>query len=1009
MLSLRVLPVGTPTAYGELLQKNFPDRGGMQFDFLPPTHRDQAAQVLGLGGIDLALFAFDGPAPEAMEALRGLLKASSEVAVIVLTHEEDEAAAADVIQCGAQDCLSLPGLTAEGLARAMRHALERQRFQRAANDALAVRLGSATRTANQLTARIREVGEERIRAEKALVETVARYRFLLDSLPQIVWTADATGALVYLNHYWVQYSGRSIEQTLTEGWGDAIHPEDAAATRECQRESLAKGASFAIQHRLRATDGTYRWHELRAVPRRNTSGKIVEWIGTEVDIDDQKRVAERLEEAHDQLGVRILERTSELAHANELLQMEVEERRRAEIEAQKAREVAEAANRSKTEFLANISHEIRTPMNGIIGMTDLALETDLNLQQREYLQLVAHSADSLLILINDMLDFAKIEAGRLELEEAPFSLRKLMQDSVKALSLRASQKEIGLNLEIQPDVPARIVGDANRLRQVMVNLLSNAIKFTEKGEVGVHVHVISMRNGRINLLFEISDTGIGIPEDKQSVIFEAFAQVDGSMTRRFGGTGLGLAIVSSLVRKMGGDIRVRSKLGEGSTFSFNLPASVDSSGGEVSGEVAVDEEPVMRPLRVEPERDAGMRVMIAAQEGSETGITLAEMLRSLGLESTVVGLGEAALGELERAQSQGRAYRLVMVDSALGDMSGDRFVLALAGHPELKAPVVLLLAGAASPDEVKKAWASGPDWVLYKPVIHADLVETLERSLLMVEPAHVRKPEPPEAGAAKPNAKPPLRVLVAEDNMVNQIVVERILMSYGCDITTVPTGREAVEAVESKPFDLILMDIQMPEMDGMEATRLIRSLPDKRAQLPIVAMTAHAMKGDRERFLASGMDHYISKPFHKDELFMLIKSIESRVRNQDAGMREAVANEVVSGSLDAFLKAMGGDETLFREACDLFAEMMPARVEELGRALEAGQARDAERVAHNLKASLDSLGAREISEQIAVLEAGLRAHDFPAALARFERIQQDIRDILAQIEARHEAANAVAG
>jgi len=455
---------------------------------------------------------------------------------------------------------------------------------------------------------------------------------------------------------------------------------------------------------------------------------------------------------------------------------------------------------------------------------------------------------------------------------------------------------------------------------------------------------------------------------------------------------------------MDGDIRVRSKLGEGSTFAFNLPASVDSNSEGASDEVGVDVEPMVRALQVEPQRDAGLRVMIVAEERSETAITLAEMLKMLGLESTVVGLGEVALGEIERAASQGAAYRLVMVDSALGDMSGDRFVLALAEHQEFKIPVVLMLAGAASPQEIKKAWASGPDWVLYKPVIHADLVETLERSMLMVEPPHIRQQEP-EAIVKKPDAKPPLRVLIAEDNMVNQIVVERILLSFGCDITTVPNGREAVEAVESKPFDLILMDIQMPEMDGMEATRLIRSLPDRRAQLPIVAMTAHAMKGDRERFLASGMDHYISKPFHKDELFMLIKSIESRVRNQDFGTQsEEESREAANGSLDGFLKAMGGDEALFRGACALFAEMMPERLEELGKALEAGLARDAERVAHNLKAGLDSLGAREISEQIAVLEANLRAHDYPGALVRFEQIQSAICAILAQIEARRETA-----
>ena len=986
MPSLRVLPVGNPTMYGEFLQTKFPGWGEVAFEFREVVPAAKASEVFGSGEADLLLFALESPGE--VDALKELLGASRQAVAIVLGKEADAALETACLRCGAQDYLALPALTGEKLAQAMGHAWQRQLVQRKTGDALAA----------QQIARIKEVAEERIRAEKALVETVARYRFLLDSLPQIVWTADAAGALVYINQFWAEYSGRSIPQTLEEGWGDSIHPDDAASSQQQQRDSIAKGEPFGLQHRLRTSEGDYRWHELRAVPRRNSTGKILEWIGTEADVDDQKRVSERLTQAHDELGIRILERTSELAHANELLQAEVAERRRAELEAQKAREVAESANRSKTEFLANISHEIRTPMNGIIGMTDLALETDLDLQQREYLQLVAHSADSLLVLINDMLDFAKIEAGRLELDSAPLGLRKILDDTVKALGVRASQKGLSLNLEILPEVPAKIVGDPTRLRQVLVNLLGNALKFTENGSIDVRVSVIFTRNERTNLLFEVIDTGIGIPEDKLGVIFEAFAQVDGSMTRRFGGTGLGLAIVSSVVKKMGGDVRVRSKLGEGSTFAFNLPTTVISSDED---EKETEAESKVEVLQGEPERDADMRVMIVADRRSETGITLAEMLKSLGFESSVVGLGEEALGEIERAQSQGIAYRLVMVDADLGDMGGDRFVHALVKNQELKAPVVLMLPGAASPDEVKKAWASEPDWVLYKPVILADLQETIERSLLMVEPVHIRKGKT-ESAVRKRDGKPGLRVLVAEDNLVNKIVAERILTSFGCSITTANNGREAVEAVENQPFDLILMDIQMPEMDGMEATRRIRSLPDARAHLPIVAMTAHAMKGDRERFLASGMDHYISKPFHKDELLLLIKSIESRVMNTPPREETRPAKKGVA--LDGFLKAMGGDETLFLGACDLFAEMIPERVQELRGALEARQAQPAERVAHNLRGSLDSLGARETSDRIAVLEANLRSRDFPGALAHFAKIEHDIRNILAEIENRAEAS-----
>ncbi|MDD5351146.1 MAG: response regulator [Chthoniobacteraceae bacterium] len=1009
MPSLRVLPAGNPMVFGDVLQTNCP--GADAISFLLPVPIVQAANAVRVSSPDLVLFALDASHFAEPEGVRRILGASAGLPSVVIVLSEDDALALESLRAGAEEVLLAGGLAPAALARALVHAWQRHAVRCEAESespALAAKLERASRSVHQLSTRMKEEADERARAEKALVETVGRYRFLLDSLPQIVWTADARGDLVYLNHFWTAYSGRSIQGTLAAGWGDSIHPDDRDTTRERLERSLASGESLELQHRLRNRDGAYRWHELRAVPRRDAAGKILEWIGTEADIDDQKRVEERLTEAHDELGIRILERTSELAYANEQLQAEVAERRRAETEARRAREIAEAANRSKTEFLANISHEIRTPMNGIIGMTELALETDLNHQQREYLQLVSQSADSLLSLINDMLDFAKIEAGRMELASEPFSLRQMLQEAAKALGVRAGQKGIGIDLEIDPGVPARIVGDSLRLRQILVNLLGNAVKFTEKGGVTLRVSERSAHGDTVELLFEVRDTGIGIPEDKQTVIFEAFAQVDGSMTRRFGGTGLGLAIVSSLVQKMGGTVRVQSTLGEGSNFSFNLPAAVAEP---LPGE---DEAPIA-PLPVEVRREpaAPLRVMIAAEEGSETAASLSEMLQKMGLESTVAGLGEAALGEIERSRARGRSYRLVMVDALLGDMSGAEFVQALIKASEFKAPVVLMVPGSATSEEVKQAWGAGPDWVLYKPIIQADLMEAVERSLLMVEPdsAIVSEPEEEEEEPlppARPGGKPPLRVLVAEDNMVNQIVAERILSSFGCVIVTVSNGREAVAAVEREPFDLILMDIQMPEMDGMEATRRIRSLPDSRAHLPIVAMTAHAMKGDRERFLAAGLDHYISKPFHKDELLLLIKSIEPRARQTGASLQTPPPNYTEPGehradSLERFLQAMGGDVTLFRGACGLFSELMPGRLAELDAALEACHADEAGRLARDLKGSLDSVGARETSERVAVMEANLRSRDFPAARALFSAIEGEIRAILCEIRAGGDA------
>jgi PAS domain S-box-containing protein len=962
---LRVVPVGFFRHCGELLRTPLSGSNEFTFEMLEVVEESLARQMFRNGSVDLVLLEWGEAGAVSLDLLKHIVQLPHAPAVIVLTQKNDVSISITALRHGAQDCLCLDELTPGKLVRSLIHAWERRSLA-------GHPVSSQERELNQLTLRMKEEAAERIRAEKALVETVAHYRFLIDSLPQVVWTTDPAGNLVYLNQYWVHYSGRSLEETLRTGWAPSIHPDDLVLDR--WHYSLSTGEPFEIEHRLLSADGSYRWHQSRAIPRRNAVGKVLEWIGTEAYIDDQKRVEERLKEAHDDLGIRILERTSELAHANELLKAEVAERRHAEMEARKAREIAESANRSKTEFLANISHEIRTPMNGIIGMTELTLDGPLDPQQRENLQLVAQSADSLLALINDMLDFAKIEAGKMELDNVEFDLREALKDAINALFARAEQKRLKLRLEVRADVPRKIIGDSLRIRQVILNLLGNAIKFTEKGEVVISAKVVSSRAGQVNLLFEVTDTGIGIPEDKQQMIFEAFAQVDGSMTRRYGGSGLGLAIVSSLVKQMGGDIRVRSTLGEGSTFSFNLPAGTES--GEIELETP--------DLDINFERFRDMRILLAMEGSPEAGCELEKMLQVLHLKPKVAGSGAEALCELDNGKARGEPYRMVLADARLGDMSGTALMRALAGHKEQ--PVVLLLPGTALPGEIKKAREEGADRILYKPVLISDLIQIIEQTFgSTAAPVAPPQPEVPVA-----DSKLRLRVLVAEDNPVNQLVAERILVGFGCSVVKVSNGKEAVEAVARESFDLVLMDVQMPEIDGMEATRLIRAMPDQRSTLPIVAMTAHAMKGDRERFLASGMDHYISKPFHKDELYFLVKSLG--VSPGKGAAPEANPGRGVS--LESLLKAMGGDETLLRGVCDLFGELTPGLLKELGEALNASKIADAERLARNLKASLDSVGARETSELVAVMEADLRSHDFPGALKLYGRIEKAMLEIL---------------
>ncbi len=996
MPSLRVLPVGILERYDSIVPAEFRGDKNGGLEWLSPVSFERLNEALSHEKPDLILF-FDEC--RGSTAIRQSIATAGRLASVVLVPTYDEDDATDCIQRGAQDYLGTEGLAPGTFHRALLHAWQRASIRAALFRSIE---GSASNhpgpASSVFASRLRELSEERVRAEKALVETVSRYRFLLDIVPQIIWTTDRTGDIIYINRYGTDYTGQPIASAANQGWRVLIHPDDLDHTQRAWERAIPEGVGFEIQHRIRARDGSYRWFDLRAVPRRDEKGNVLEWIGIEADIDEEKRVEARLTEAQDELGIRILERTSELAYANEMLKAEVAERRFAEAEAQRAREIAEAANRSKNEFLANISHEIRTPMNGIIGMTELAMETDLTSQQREYLQLVAHSADSLLVLINDMLDFAKIEAGKLELENEPFLLRKAVQESVDTMAVRAAQKGLALDVLVGDEVPAVVFGDAMRLRQLIINLLGNATKFTEKGRIGVRVTAASDEAGKSEVLFEISDTGIGIPDDKQAVIFEAFAQVDGSMTRRYGGTGLGLAIVSSLVHKMGGEVGVSSKLGEGSTFTLQIPfkVGVASDVPEPATSGQNDATGQGKPPR--------QQVIVVAEESSETAQALVQMLEGMRRGTTIQGSGKRAAEEILHRREQGRPFHLVMVDATLSDMSGEAFVQLINGEERsFSAPVVLMLPATSTPAEVKSAWSAGPDWVLYKPVMPADLRETLERSA-MSDPGNDSDRSP--FGGGSPETRAALRVLVAEDNLVNQVVAERILSSFGCSLVTVANGREAVAAVEHEPFDLILMDIQMPEMDGMEATRRIRSLPDERALLPIVAMTAHAMKGDRERFLAAGMDHYISKPFHKDELLLLIKSIKPRVRRAVAMPVSSAPAPAVpddpearsSVSLKRFLKTMGGDETLFRGACELFVEWIPGLVMELGKALEEHRADDAGRLAHNLKDSLDSVGARECSERVTVLEANLRSRDFPGALNLFRTIEEENRAILTEMD-----------
>ena len=643
----------------------------------------------------------------------------------------------------------------------------------------------------------------------------AAYQSIVDSLPLNLLIKDSQGRRVFANKKYLELRGCSLESIAGKTDFDLFPSDLAHQFSNDDSAILESGISMHDVEKHQLPDGRRRWIERTKSALRDADDKIV--------------------------GV-------------QLLFWDVTDREQALIDLREARDEADAANQAKSDFLANMSHEIRTPINGIIGMTELVLDTKLTSSQNDYLQMVLESGETLVALVNDILDFSKIEAGQLELDPAPFELRDSLADTLRTLAIRSHSKGLELIFSVDAAVPLKLVGDLGRLRQVIINLISNAIKFTSNGEVLLNISCQEQTESECTLLFSVVDTGIGIPLDKQASIFDNFQQADRSISRNYGGTGLGLAISSRLVRLMGGSIGVDSEPGQGSTFHFTATfGAVESRDSEATSKLPKS------PVLIVDDNQTNCR-------------NLFKLLTDWGMSPTMATNAKEAFDMLVNSAGTDTPFQVAIVDEEMPEFDGLQFASMVRGEPAVAETPLIMLTSPSRPNEGLKESNLNIAAGLLKPVKESELFDTLQVALCVKSDRHRLETRQEIAAPLKS-----VRVLLAEDNLVNQKLAVGVLEKLGCQVTVTDNGVRALEVLSTEPFDVVLMDVEMPEMNGIETTAEIRRLEaDSKQHIPIVAMTARAMVGDRERCLEAGMDDYLSKPVRINEIkAMLIRILAS--------------------------------------------------------------------------------------------------------------------------------------
>ncbi len=801
------------------------------------------------------------------------------------------------------------------------------------------------------------------RMRASLEQERDRLRTLIDNLPDYIFIKDKDCRLIVINRALVEMLGcESEEEIIGRTDYEFMSKELADFYHEDDLRVLRTGESLVNREEELSTDRGHRWLLTTKVPLRSSDGeKVVGLVGICRDITQRKRAEEEL---------------------------------------RAAKEAADAANRAKSEFLANMSHEIRTPMNAIFGMTDLVLDTELTREQRDYLETVKDSAEALMGVINDILDFSKIEAGKIELDQTPFELREILGDTMKALGVRAHSKGIELVCHIDPQTPDWVVGDALRLRQVIVNLVGNAIKFTEQGEVVLDVKPLPTEDGCVRLAFCVTDTGIGMSDDQRQRIFEAFEQADMSTTRRFGGTGLGLTISSRLVSLMGGSLSVESQPGQGSRFFF------EASFQEVTEDI-VPKQPA------DSNRLQGLRVLIV--DDNETNRTiLLEMCRNWGMQPEAVSNAARALELLKTSADSGSAFDLVLTDASMPETDGFQLAEQIQSDESIASTMVMMITSLDGMGDTQRCEQLGIRSYLLKPVKQSELFDAIALAIGITESDGARA-----AQAVTPMQLPPLKILLAEDSLANQKLAVGLLTRWGHQVDIAHNGREAVRAVKDrhKEYDVVLMDIQMPELDGLEATRQIRGWERTQAKsIPIIAMTAHAMKGDRERCVEAGMNGYVSKPVRAEQLYRTLCEFFDPVENDADQEIPEPASDAETATGDSLIdwevarKSTFGEEDLLQEVLEAFLEELPRLLTSLEQSLSTEDMHESRRFAHTIKGNLRTLGAApvDMAQELETACAESRGEDARALLSTLRpdliRVEKEITAFLGSSGSRASAS-----